>query len=104
MEQQSLNYLRGQFPGRVLSNRGDQDWPARSPDLTVCDFFLWGYLKHKIWSQDVRMQPNNVRELKEAIRNKCADLDPAMIREAFQGMVHRAMKCLNVNGYTFSNE
>ena len=100
----SLNYLRGQFPGRVLSNRGDQDWPARSPDLTVCDFYLWGYLKHQIWSQDAGNQPTNLRELKDAIRNQCANLDPAMIRQAFQGMVHRVRKCLHVNGSTFSNE
>nr|CAH7723933.1 unnamed protein product [Callosobruchus chinensis]CAH7723938.1 unnamed protein product [Callosobruchus chinensis]CAH7730024.1 unnamed protein product [Callosobruchus chinensis] len=20
-------------------------WPARSPDLSICDFFLWGDLK-----------------------------------------------------------
>lgn len=20
-------------------------WPPRSPDLTPCDFFLWGYIK-----------------------------------------------------------
>ena len=25
------------------------DWPARSPDLNPCDFFLWGYLKSKVY-------------------------------------------------------
>ena len=59
----------------------DQDKPARSPDLIFGIFFLWGYLKHKIWSQDVRIQPRNLRDLKQAIRNKCANLDPAMIRK-----------------------
>ena len=32
--------------GRAVSN--DQHfllWPPRSPDLTPCDFFLWGYVK-----------------------------------------------------------
>ncbi|GFW72788.1 hypothetical protein TNCV_1266311 [Trichonephila clavipes] len=24
-------------------------WPARSPDLTLCDFFQWRYLKDKIF-------------------------------------------------------
>ena len=98
-------YLRGQFPGKVLSNREDQDWPACSPDLTVCDFFLWGHLKHQIWSQDVRLQPRNLRQLKEAIRNQCANLNPAMIRDALEiGTVHRVTECLNVNGRTFPNE
>ena len=26
---------------------GAIEWPARSPDFTPCDFFLWGYLKNK---------------------------------------------------------
>ena len=25
-----------------------QPWPARSPDATPCDFFVWGYLKDKL--------------------------------------------------------
>jgi len=24
-------------------------WPPRSPDLTPCDFFLWGYLKERVY-------------------------------------------------------
>jgi hypothetical protein len=38
-------YVLGEiFPGRLVSLRGDMGWPARSPDLSICDFFLWGYL------------------------------------------------------------
>ena len=65
------------FPGKVLSNREDQDCPACSPNLTVCDFVLYGHLKHQICSQDVRLQQRNLRQLKEAIRNQCAYLNPA---------------------------
>ena len=28
----------------------DTEWPARFPDLTPCDLFLWGYLKQKVFS------------------------------------------------------
>ena len=24
-------------------------WPPRSPDLTVCDFFLWGFVKDNVY-------------------------------------------------------
>ena len=24
-------------------------WPARSPDLNPCDYFLWGYLKDRVY-------------------------------------------------------
>jgi len=25
-------------------------WPHRSPDLNPCDYFLWGYLKGRVYS------------------------------------------------------
>jgi len=37
------------FPGRLMSLRGDVEWPERSPDLSPCDVFLWGYLKEKVF-------------------------------------------------------
>ena len=26
-------------------------WPPRSPDLNPCDYFLWGYLKDKVYAK-----------------------------------------------------
>ena len=37
------------FPGRWLGRRGPHEWPARSPDLTPCDFFLWGLAKEEVY-------------------------------------------------------
>jgi hypothetical protein len=34
--------LNEMFPPRVISRRENIEWPARSPDLNVCDFLLWG--------------------------------------------------------------
>ena len=33
------------FEGRIISCGSDISWPSRSPDLTISDSFLWGYLK-----------------------------------------------------------
>jgi len=30
------------FPQHVISGDGDAQLPARSPDLSACDHFLWG--------------------------------------------------------------
>jgi hypothetical protein len=38
---QSMTFLRGMFPGHLVSQFGDIPWPAHSPDLTAPDF-LWG--------------------------------------------------------------
>lgn len=41
----SMNVLNDVFPNRLMSQNRAIPWPLRSPDLTACDFFLWGYLK-----------------------------------------------------------
>ena len=38
-------WLDQHFSGRWLGRRGPHEWPPRSPDLTPCDFYLWGYTK-----------------------------------------------------------
>lgn len=44
-------------PNHVILN---PDWPPRSPDLSVCDNFLWSYLKNNIYKSN----PRTIKELK----------------------------------------
>jgi len=44
----------------VISRRGAIPWPARFPDLSVCDNFIWGYLKSKVYL----MKPYDIQEQK----------------------------------------
>lgn len=37
--------LRQMFSAQLVFLRGDLRWATRSPDLSICYFFLWGYLK-----------------------------------------------------------
>jgi len=46
----SMNILRPLFPGHLISRYGDIEWPARSPELSVCDFYLWSHLKCVVYS------------------------------------------------------
>jgi hypothetical protein len=62
----SLGVLREMFPGRLISLRGDVGWLARSPDLSPCGFFLWGYLKEKVFKH----HPRSFEDLKERIRHE----------------------------------
>ena len=72
----SLSLLREMLPGHVISLRGDIGWPPRSPDLTPCDFFLWGYLKAKVSEQ----RPLTLEALKEAIRQEVAAITKTKLR------------------------
>ncbi|XP_072017459.1 uncharacterized protein [Amphiura filiformis] len=41
--------LQQLFPNRVIGIGHAQEWPARSPDLTPLDFFVWGYIKARVY-------------------------------------------------------
>ena len=56
----SIGILKEMFPNHFISLRGDIGWPARSPDLNPAIFFLWGYLKSKVFSY----RPRSLEELK----------------------------------------
>ena len=65
------------FTGHLISLRGDIGWPARSPDLHPCDFFLWGYLKSKVYSN----RPQSIEQLKDAIRQEIIAIPNEMTRQ-----------------------
>ena len=50
-------------------------WAPHSPDLTLLDFMLWGYLKSKVYAG----KPDTERSLKEAIRTEIKKISVAMI-------------------------
>jgi hypothetical protein len=82
---QDLSILRDMFPGHLISLRGDIGWPARSHDLTPCDFFLWGYLKAKVYAR----RPGTIEQLKEAIRQEIAAIPPVMTRKIMDNFRER---------------
>ena len=60
----SLEYLRRYFPGnRLISRRTDNPGPAYSPDLSPADYFLWGYLKERVYANN----PQTIEALKANI-------------------------------------
>ena len=90
----AMGILREMFPGHLISLRGDIGWPARSPDLNPCDFFLWGYLKSKVYSN----RPQSIEELKHAIRQEIACIPHEMIRRVIDNFRERLRQCVDNNG------
>ena len=60
----SRDWLKENFGGRVISLKTDLKWALYSPDLSPPYFFLWGYLKDRVYAG----KPRTITELKEAIR------------------------------------
>src|SRR5688500_6796994 len=51
------------FLGRVISRKGDIRWSSRSCDLSPLDYFLWGFLKSKVYAKN----PQTLNDLQQAI-------------------------------------
>lgn len=90
----SMEVLREMFPGHVISLRGDIGWPARSPDLNPCDYFLWGYLKSKVYIN----RPQSIEQLKRAICQEVAAIPQEMTRRVVENFRERLQKCMDNNG------
>ena len=47
---ETIGVLREKFTGQEIFCNGDYNWPLRSCDLTPPDFFLWGYIRDKLYA------------------------------------------------------
>ena len=82
------------FPGCVLSHFGDQNWPSRSCDLTPLDFFLWGYLKSKIYVNN----PTTTRALQEEIKRCINEIQPQLYRKVMKNFDETVRMCQQSRG------
>ena len=61
-----MNVIHEIFAGRLIFRNGEFPWSNRLPDLSPCDFFLWGCWKSKVYQG----KPRIISEFKKAIYNK----------------------------------
>ena len=89
------NQLHVLFPQRVVSLGHAQEWPPRSPDLTPLDYFMWGYLKERVYAT----VPRDVRDLQQRIRREVTAMQRTrMVRRAMESMMDRAHRCIAAQG------
>jgi len=93
------NFLNHIFPNRWIGRGGEIEWPARSPDLNPLDFFMWGFLKNKVYYN----RPHNIEDLKNRIRNEIGNIVPDMLERVIEEFKHRLGYCLANNGEQFEH-
>ena len=89
-----MTTLRSNFSGHLVSRFGDIYWPSRSPDLIPVNFFLWGYLKDKLYVG----RPQTTEELKQSIRTEITAIQVDMLSCTFRDMRNRALECFSRDG------
>jgi len=65
-------------------------WPPRGPDLTPCEFFLWGYIKERVF---VPSLPVSLNELLQRITTAVASVDKDMLRSVRTELAYRIDNC-----------
>lgn len=94
------NYLRDIFHERVISTDGNIRWPPRSPDLSPNDFFLWGYLKSKIYGFQ-EQHADTLDSLRIKILDAFKEITPEILSNVRRGFYNRLGYCLAQEGARF---
>ena len=84
------------FGFKVIALHHPREWPPRSPDLTPCVFFLWGYLKSKVYAT----APRDMNDLMQRITQEADAIkqNPRLGKRAVRDMIRRDRDCIEKNG------
>ena len=95
--QRVRDWLNHKLPHRWIGRGGPQDsnmpWPARSPDITPMDYFVWGFIKSKVYTRNYQ----NLEDLKTAITSAFQLITDEMISNTLKNL-ERRLKLLIQNG------
>jgi len=70
-------------------------WPPRSPDLTPCDFFLWGFVKDTVF---VPPLPANRQDLRNRITSAVALVHRDMLTRVWNEIDYHMDVCRFTKG------
>lgn len=79
---------------RVISRGFTNNWPSRSPDLNPCDYFLWGYLKNRVF----RNNPQTIHALKQAISHEITNLSAELLGRSIENLYDRLIYVIGQEG------
>ena len=79
------------FHNRIISRNL---WSARSPDITPCDFYLWGRLKNAVY----KTNPRILEELKCNIRDEINIISRGELQHVMGDFIKRCQKCMHNEG------
>lgn len=88
------NFLDTTFPGRWIGRDGPTCWLPRSLDITSLDFFLWGYVKDKVYATSIE----DLDTLKQRISEVIASVTPDMLANTWREIEYRLDVLRATNG------
>jgi hypothetical protein len=77
--------LNTTFPNRCIGRDSPTPRPPRSPDITPLDFFLWEYVKYKVFSTPVP----DITKLMARITEAFATITEDMLKNTWREINYR---------------
>jgi hypothetical protein len=89
------DHLNEHLPQCWIGRAGPNDvplmfWPPRSPDLTPCDFFFWGYVNGKVFIPPL---PQDLQQLRQWIRDAVDSIDQDLLARVWQELDYHVDVC-----------
>ncbi|GFU45093.1 uncharacterized protein TNCV_4235671 [Trichonephila clavipes] len=81
----AIDLLKDTFGDHLISRFGPVNWSPRSCDLTLLDYFLWGYVKSLVYAD----KPQTLDHLEDNIRHVIADIRPQMLEKVIENWTSR---------------
>ncbi|GFW75400.1 uncharacterized protein TNCV_4190541 [Trichonephila clavipes] len=81
----TIDLLKDTFGDRLISRFGPVNWPPRSCDLTLLDYFLRDYVKSLVYAD----KPQTLDHLEDNIHRVIADIRPQMLEKAIENWTSR---------------
>lgn len=87
------------YENRWIGRGGPIAWPARSPDLNPCDFYLWGHCSALVYTRPV----NDVDDLRQRIIDAFDTIrnSPGILRRVNGSFYRRVEACIQADGGHF---
>lgn len=96
----TIELLHKHFGNNIISFRSKDIWPPTSPDLNPCDYYLWSFLKDKIFTEKIA----NCEILKEKIEDLCnTEVTEEICKKVINNLHFRLRYCIMKNGKHFAN-
>jgi inhibitor of nuclear factor kappa-B kinase subunit alpha len=90
--------LQEYFGEKIISKDFAYEWPPRSPDLTPCDFFLWGMVKELVYMHGRVSTVSQLQNLIIAAFNTIRQHRMHQVRNAVQSVPRRLEMCILQHG------
>lgn len=95
-------WLNTNFQNRWIGRGGPIPWPARSPDLTPMDYYVWGHMKSLVYDES---PVPSIQELRTRIINAANYIKDNLRSGVVKSQLRTRMRiCIRNRGSHFENE